>query len=113
MLRLRNRRRRVSFGSFKEKESHMLVIRDLSKRYGSGPLAVDGLNLTVMTDYIPFTYADVIDNNGKSVTVPYKMKGLNVALGLTIVAGTNPSKPKKQPLAVPERETNVHTNTDL
>ncbi len=47
MLRLRNRRRRVSFGSFKEKESHMLVIRDLSKRYGSGPLAVDGLNLTV------------------------------------------------------------------
>ena len=80
---------------------------------GLSIMPYDGLNLTVMTDYIPFTYADVIDNNGKSVTVPYKMKGLNVALGLTIVAGTNPSKPKKQQLVVPDRVNDVPTNTDL
>ena len=73
----------------------------------------DGLNLTVMTDYIPFTYADVITKNGQSLTVPYKMKGLNLALGITIVAGTNPSKPKKNALAVPEKTNNIPTNTDL
>lgn len=72
----------------------------------------DGLNLTVMTDYIPFTYADV-NYDGKSVTVPYKMKGLNLAFGVTIVAGTNPKKAKKEALAVPEKTNEIPTNTDL
>lgn len=71
----------------------------------------DGLNFTVMTDYIPFTYADVVQN-GTSLIVPYKMKGLNLAFGVTIVAGTNPKKEKKVALAIPEKD-DVPTNTDL
>jgi len=55
----------------------------------------DGLNLTLMTDYIPFSYAD-ISSNGKSFTVPYKVQGLNVGMGVTIVFGTNPSTAKRR-----------------
>lgn len=62
----------------------------------------DGLNFMLLTDYIPFTYADIVQENGKNLTIPYKMKGMNLAFGVTIVAGTNPKKadkPKQPDLA--------------
>ena len=67
----------------------------------------DGLNFLLLTDYLPFTYADITQENGKSYTVPYKMKGLNFALGVTIVAGTNPKKAEKpkQPDLAPKQGT--------
>lgn len=71
----------------------------------------DGLNILLMTDYIPFTYADV-SNGDKSYTVPYKMKGLNFGIGVTIVVGTNPSTAKKK-VYVKDVEDNIPTNTNL
>lgn len=71
----------------------------------------DGLNLTLMTDYIPFTYADVSYKNN-NFTVPYKVPGLNVGLGVTIVVGTNPSTAKKR-IYVKDLEDNIPSNTNL
>jgi len=48
----------------------------------------DGFMLTVAADYIPLTYIE-----GESIKLPYKTSGVNVAVGITIVAGTN--NPKK------------------
>ncbi len=51
----------------------------------------DGLNFLFMTDYIPMSYADL--SLGKSsVTVPYKMQGMNIGFGVSIVVGTNKGK---------------------
>jgi outer membrane protein OmpA-like peptidoglycan-associated protein len=48
----------------------------------------DGLMLTVATDYIPTSYAKAY-MDGTKVALPYKTSGVNVMVGLAIVAGTN------------------------
>lgn len=48
----------------------------------------DGFMLTLAADYIPAVYA-----KGKTIKVPYKTPGVNLAVGIAIVAGTN--NPKK------------------
>ena len=50
----------------------------------------DGINLTLAMDYIPTSYVKVNNN----IPVPYNAKGLNVALGFSIVWGTNKKKDK-------------------
>ena len=47
----------------------------------------DGVNLTLALDYIPTVYT-------KSIPIPYHMKGVNAALGFSIVWGTNHKKDK-------------------
>ncbi len=56
----------------------------------------DGLNFMLTTDYIPFTYADIMNGSEKMTVMPYKMKGLNIGLGVTIVIGTNKKKNKQE-----------------
>lgn len=48
----------------------------------------DGFMLTVAADYVPLTYIE-----GENIKLPYKTAGVNLAVGITIVAGTN--NPKK------------------
>ena len=48
----------------------------------------DGFMLTLAADYIPAVYA-----KGKTIKVPYETPGINLAVGIAIVAGTN--NPKK------------------
>jgi outer membrane protein OmpA-like peptidoglycan-associated protein len=51
----------------------------------------DGFMFTVVADYVPLSYADyAIDD--MVIPLPYKTRGLNVAFGIAIVAGTNPKK---------------------
>ncbi len=78
---------------------------------GLSVMPYDGLNLTLMTDYIPFTYAD-LSKGGSSTSIPYKMQRLNVGIGVTIVVGTNPSTAKKR-IYVKDVEDNVPSNTNL
>lgn len=47
----------------------------------------DVFMLTVAADYVPLSYAQEA-NSGKYI-IPYKTKGLNVSVGIAIVAGTN------------------------
>ena len=48
----------------------------------------DGLMFTLAADYIPMVYAKA-DINDYVVPLPYKTSGVNLALGIAIVAGTN------------------------
>lgn len=72
----------------------------------------DGLNLTLMTDYIPFSYADVKYANS-SFTVPYKAQQINLGIGVTIVFGTNPSTAKKRIYVKDVDDNSIPTNTNL
>lgn len=60
---------------------------------GLSIMPYDGINLTLAADYIPTYYASVAD----LAFLPSRSKGLNVAMGLSIVWGTNPKKDKKAP----------------
>ena len=55
-----------------------------------GLVTYEGLGLTLAMDYIPFSYAAV---SGKNV-LPYKVPGVNFALGLNIVIGHSSDKDK-------------------
>ena len=48
----------------------------------------DGVNMTLAMDYIPTNWAEVNGN----IPVPYQLKTFNVALGFSIVWGTNPKR---------------------
>ena len=52
----------------------------------------DGFMFTVAADYVPTSYASV--PNTEIYAIPYKTKGINLAVGLTIVAGTNDRRKK-------------------
>lgn len=47
----------------------------------------DGFMFTVAADYVPLSYAPI--PNTDIYAIPYKTKGFNLAVGITIVAGTN------------------------
>lgn len=70
--------------------SYSLVNNGKFSNFGAGIslMPYDGINMTLAMDYIPTSYAKV-DN----APIPYKTKGVNVALGFSIVWGTN--KPDK------------------
>lgn len=58
---------------------------NMGAAFGFAPY--DGLMLTLAADYIPLMYVE-----GENIKLPYKTAGVNLALGITIVAGTNRSK---------------------
>ena len=66
--------------------SYSLVNNGKYSNIGAGIslMPYDGINMTLAMDYIPTSYADY---NGTGI--PYKTKGVNVALGFSIVWGTN------------------------
>lgn len=45
------------------------------------------LSLTVAMDYVPFEYAGIDINNKTKYLIPYRSKGMNVAVGLNLVFG--------------------------
>ena len=49
----------------------------------------DGVNMTLAMDYIPTTYAGMNINGQTKYVLPYKAKMVNVALGFSIVWGSN------------------------
>ena len=59
---------------------------NMGAAFGFAPY--DGFMLTVAADYVPLVYAE-----GENFKIPYKTAGVNLAVGITIVAGTN--NPKK------------------
>ncbi len=54
-----------------------------------GIITYEGVGLTLAADYIPCTYADAGD-----FSIPYRTKGVNLALGLNIVIGHNQDSDK-------------------
>ncbi|MGN1247110.1 MAG: DUF5723 family protein [Paludibacteraceae bacterium] len=54
---------------------------------GLSIMPYDGLNITVAADYIPLVYT-------QGTPIPYHIKGVNAAIGLTFVWGTNHKKEK-------------------
>lgn len=72
--------------------SYSLVNNGKYSNIGAGLsiMPYDGINLTLAADYIPTSYASVTD--GGSYSIPYKSKGVNIALGFSIVWGTNKKK---------------------
>lgn len=52
----------------------------------------DGFMLTIAADYVPLTYTNYPISEDKAAPLPYKTSGLNVAVGIAIVAGTNAKK---------------------
>ncbi|MBQ0153197.1 MAG: OmpA family protein [Bacteroidales bacterium] len=66
--------------------SYSLVNNGKYSNFGAGIslMPYDGINMTLAMDYIPTSYADY-----KGIGIPYKAKGINVALGFSIVWGTN------------------------
>lgn len=76
-----------------------------------GPLA-----LTLAADYVPLTYAHLEKDNGKDVALPYKMQGLNLELGLSIVWGWKDkakAEAKKAKKAAKDGETIITTTTTV
>ncbi len=51
-----------------------------------GLVTYEGIGLTLAADYIPCSYANYV-NETSDFSVPYKTKGINLALGLNIVIG--------------------------
>ena len=49
----------------------------------------DGINMTLAMDYIPTNYAGMDINGQKKYVLPYKTKGVNLALGFSICWGSN------------------------
>ncbi len=62
---------------------------------GLSLMPYDGINLTLAMDYIPIYYAQ---KDGQAY-YPSRTKGINLALGFSIVWGTNPKKEKKTKVA--------------
>lgn len=58
---------------------------------GLSLMPYDGINMTLAMDYIPLYYAPL---DGQYI-LPSRSKGVNFALGFSIVWGTNPKKEKK------------------
>ncbi len=59
---------------------------------GLSLMPYDGINLTLAMDYIPTSYAALPNSDSaapKQYFLPYKTKNINVALGFSIVWGTN------------------------
>ena len=56
---------------------------------GLGFMPYDGINMTLAMDYIPTSYAGMDINGSKKYVLPYKSKGVNVALGFSICWGSN------------------------
>ena len=54
----------------------------------------DGLMFTLAADYIPLSYAQYTPSEDIVIPLPYKTRGVNLAFGIAIVAGTNPNKKK-------------------
>ena len=52
----------------------------------------DAFMLTVAADYVPLNYVDYPISDDKVFPLPYKTNGLNLAIGIAIVAGTNTKK---------------------
>lgn len=72
--------------------SYSLVNNGKYSNIGAGIslMPYDGINLTLAMDYIPTSYIAMEDEKGKEhLVIPYKAKGVNVALGFSIVWGTN------------------------
>lgn len=74
--------------------SYSLVENGKYSNIGAGLsfMPYDGINLTLAMDYIPTSYAPMSTNaNGQpdNYFIPYKTQGMNVALGFSIVWGTN------------------------
>ena len=74
--------------------SYSLVNNGKFSNIGAGIsfMPYDGINMTLAMDYIPTSYAPYKDANGKEWGMPYKDKGVNLALGFSIVWGTNHKK---------------------
>lgn len=72
--------------------SYSLLNNGKNSNIGAGLslMPYDGINLTLAMDYIPTYYAQY---DGKNV-IPSRSKGVNLALGFSIVWGTNPKKEK-------------------
>lgn len=66
--------------------SYSLINNGKYSNFGAGIsiMPYDGINMTLAMDYIPTTYA----YTGKA-PIPYKTSGVNLALGFSIVWGTN------------------------
>ncbi|MBQ0137093.1 MAG: OmpA family protein [Bacteroidales bacterium] len=66
--------------------SYSLVNNGKFSNFGAGIsiMPYDGINMTLAMDYIPTSYAHY-----DGAPIPYKSKGVNVALGFSIVWGTN------------------------
>ena len=59
---------------------------------GISLMPYDGINITLLADYIPTNYA-AIDVNGKPIyAIPYKTSNFNIGIGFSIVWGTNKKK---------------------
>jgi len=56
---------------------------------GLGFMPYDGINMTLALDYIPTSYAGMNINGKTKYVLPYKAKGVNLALGFSICWGSN------------------------
>lgn len=76
--------------------SYSLINNGKYSNFGAGLsfMPYDGINLTLAADYIPTSFASINNpKTGKEMSVlPYKLNNVNVALGFTIVWGTNHKK---------------------
>lgn len=72
--------------------SYSLVNNGKFSNIGAGLsfMPYDGVNMTLVMDYIPTSYA-AMEKDGFAY-LPYKTKGFNLALGFSIVWGTNHKK---------------------
>ena len=79
--------------------SYSLVNNGKYSNLGAGIsiMPYDGINLTFAMDYIPTSYAYYHYEGVGDIPVPYRSKGVNVAVGFSIVWGTN-HKPKDSDL---------------
>ena len=79
--------------------SYSLVNNGKYSNIGAGIsiMPYDGVNLTLAMDYIPTSYAYYRMEDGGDISIPYRSKGVNVAVGFSIVWGTN-HKPKDSDL---------------
>ena len=70
--------------------SYSLVNNGKFSNIGAGLsfMPYDGVNMTLAMDYIPTSYAYY----DKNIPIPYRDKGFNIALGFSIVWGTNKNK---------------------
>ncbi len=72
--------------------SYSLVNNGKFSNIGAGIsiMPYDGVNMTLAADYIPTSYAS--ETKGGTAFLPYRTKGFNVALGFSVVWGTNKKK---------------------
>lgn len=76
-----------------------------------GPLAI-----TLAADYVPLTYAHINAENGKDIALPYKMQGLNLELGISIVWGWKDkakAEARKAKKAAEDGTTTITTTTTV